>query len=127
MAAALQIFERAGKPCPGLHVCCLNRVPLGSGMGSSSAAMLTGMLGANALLGNPLTDEQILTAIERGHTIAGGACAFFGACGAAIGAGIAVSVLTGATPLDGEKRRFIQQVTQSVLGDIAAYSAPRCC
>jgi homoserine kinase len=69
LAAALQIFERAGKPCSGLHVCCLNRVPLGSGMGSSSAAMLTGMLGANALLGNPLTDEEILKlAIEtEGH------------------------------------------------------------
>jgi homoserine kinase len=69
VAAALQIFEHAGKPCPGLHVCCLNRVPLSSGMGSSSAAMLTGMLGANALLGNPLTDEQILKlAIEtEGH------------------------------------------------------------
>jgi len=38
-------------------------------MGSSSAAMLAGMLGANALLGNPLTNEQILKlAIEtEGH------------------------------------------------------------
>ncbi len=67
--AALQVFELAGKPCPGLHAHCLNRIPLGSGMGSSSAAMLTGMLGANALLGNPFTDEQILKlAIEtEGH------------------------------------------------------------
>jgi homoserine kinase len=67
--AALQIYELAGKSCPGLLVHCINRVPLGSGMGSSSAAMLTGMLGANALLGNPLTDEQILKlAIEtEGH------------------------------------------------------------
>lgn len=67
--AALQIYDLAGKSCPGLHVHCLNRVPLGSGMGSSSAAMLTGMLGANALLGNPFTDEEILKfAIEtEGH------------------------------------------------------------
>ncbi len=67
--AALQIFDLAGKPCPGLRIACLNRVPLGSGMGSSSAAMLTGMLGANALLGNPFTDEEILKlAIEtEGH------------------------------------------------------------
>jgi len=77
--------------------------------------------------GSPVTDKQILTAIERGKTIAGGACAFFGACGAAVGAGIAVSILTGATPLDGKKRRFIQQVTGSVLSEIAAYDAPRCC
>jgi len=67
--AALQIYDLAGKACRGLIIDCVNRVPLGSGMGSSSAAMLTGMLGANALLDNPLTDEEILKlAIEtEGH------------------------------------------------------------
>ncbi len=67
--AALQIYDMTGKHCSGLHIDCLNRVPLSSGMGSSSTAMLTGMLGANALLGNPLTDEEILKlAIEtEGH------------------------------------------------------------
>lgn len=67
--AALQIFELAGETCPGLQIACLNRIPLGSGMGSSSAAMLTGMLGANGLLGNPMSEEQILKlAIEtEGH------------------------------------------------------------
>jgi homoserine kinase len=67
--AALQIYERAGKACPGLNIHCLNRVPLGSGLGSSSAALLTGLLGANAVLGNPFTDEEILKlAIEmEGH------------------------------------------------------------
>ena len=67
--AALKLFDLTGNDCPGLQIDCLNRVPLGSGMGSSSAAMLTGMLGANALLGHPLTDEEILKlAIEtEGH------------------------------------------------------------
>ena len=67
--AALQIYDLTGKHCTGLQIDCLNRVPLSSGMGSSSAAMLAGMLGANALLGNPLTDEEILKlAIEtEGH------------------------------------------------------------
>jgi homoserine kinase len=67
--AALQIYDRAGKSCNGLQIHCLNRVPLSSGLGSSSAALLTGMLGANALLGNPFTDEEILKqAIEtEGH------------------------------------------------------------
>jgi len=67
--AALQIYERAGKTCPGLRIHCRNRVPLGSGLGSSSAALLTGLLGANAVLGNPLSDEEILKlAIEtEGH------------------------------------------------------------
>lgn len=67
--AALQVFELVGQPCPGLQINCTNRVPLGSGMGSSSAAMLAGFLGANGLLGTPFTDEQILKlAIEtEGH------------------------------------------------------------
>jgi len=67
--AALQIYDLVGRQCQGLNIDCLNRVPLSSGMGSSSAAMLTGMLGANALLDNPLTDEEILKlAIEtEGH------------------------------------------------------------
>ncbi len=67
--SALQIYDRVGKPCQGLKIHCLNRVPLGSGLGSSSAALLTGMLGANALLGSPFSDEQILKlAIEsEGH------------------------------------------------------------
>jgi homoserine kinase len=66
---ALQIYELAKMPCTGLRIDCVNRVPLSSGLGSSSAAMLTGLLGANALLGNPFTDEEILKlAIEtEGH------------------------------------------------------------
>lgn len=67
--AALMIYDLAGKFCPGLQIECVNRIPLGSGMGSSSAALLTGMLGANGLLGNPFSNEEILKlAIEtEGH------------------------------------------------------------
>lgn len=74
-----------------------------------------------------ISDEQIITGIERGQTIAGGACAFLGICGAAAGVGIAISVLTEATPYDGDKRQAVQRMTQQVLGEIAAYNAPRCC
>ncbi len=67
--AAQKIYGLVGKPCAGLRIRCVNRIPIGSGLGSSSAAMLTGMLGANALLGSPFTDEEILKlAIEtEGH------------------------------------------------------------
>lgn len=67
--AALLVYQLAGKPYTGMQIKCLNRVPLGSGLGSSSAAMLTGMLGANALLGNPFSRDEILKlAIEtEGH------------------------------------------------------------
>ena len=74
-----------------------------------------------------ISNEEINTAIERGKTVCGGACAFLGTCGAAIGAGIAVSVVLKADPYDGEKRQAVQQAAQAVLAEIASYKAPRCC
>jgi homoserine kinase len=69
LAAALQLFALAGKSPRGLTVQCLNRIPLISGMGSSSAALLTGLMGANALLDSPFSREQILNMATRseGH------------------------------------------------------------
>lgn len=67
--AAKQLFDLTKLPMPGLKINCYNHIPLGSGLGSSSAALLTGFLGANALLESPLSDEEILKlAIEtEGH------------------------------------------------------------
>ncbi|MGB9870373.1 MAG: homoserine kinase [Anaerolineae bacterium] len=69
VAAALSLYARLGATCEGLQVHCINRIPLSSGLGSSSAALLSGLLGANALLGEPLSQEEILRlAIEtEGH------------------------------------------------------------
>jgi homoserine kinase len=58
--AAIQVYKLVGKDPRGLCIHCLNRIPLISGLGSSSAALLTGMLGANALLGDPFSREEIL-------------------------------------------------------------------
>jgi homoserine kinase len=68
-AAALQLFTLVGKDPGGLVIRCTNRIPLISGLGSSSAALLTGMLGANALLGEPFSSEEILTMATKneGH------------------------------------------------------------
>jgi homoserine kinase len=60
-AAALQLYALVGKDPAGLAIHCVNRIPLISGLGSSSAAMLAGMLGANALLGEPFSPQDILT------------------------------------------------------------------
>ena len=60
-AAALQVYALVGKDPAGLAIRCTNRIPLISGLGSSSAALLTGMLGANALLGEPLARQDILS------------------------------------------------------------------
>jgi homoserine kinase len=60
-AAALQLYALVGQDPGGLVIHCTNRIPLISGLGSSSAALLTGMLGANALLGEPFSHQDILT------------------------------------------------------------------
>jgi homoserine kinase len=58
--AAGRLAERAHKPLPPFHADCVNAIPLSSGMGSSSAAILTGMLAANALLEDRFPRDAIL-------------------------------------------------------------------
>ncbi|MCH7663745.1 MAG: homoserine kinase [Chloroflexi bacterium] len=68
--AALRVYENAGQEKPSnLLIKCRNGIPLGSGLGSSAAAVLAGLLGSNALLGKPLSAEKILAlALElEGH------------------------------------------------------------
>src|SRR5687767_1453318 len=58
--SAQQLAEQVGKRLPPFHLDCVNHIPLSSGLGSSAAAKLTGLLGANALLGKPLLKDEIL-------------------------------------------------------------------
>ena len=63
-------YNKQGKEVPrGVHITCTNRIPTGSGMGSSAAAVLTGLGAANAFLGNPLERDGILemAAEMEGH------------------------------------------------------------
>jgi len=60
LRSARRVYDAVGKPVPALDVRCTNQIPLGSGLGSSAAAALTGLLGANAMLGNPLSNDEIL-------------------------------------------------------------------
>jgi len=74
------------------------------------------------------SDSRAITkAIERGATIPGGYCGNFGACGAGIGTGVAVSVLTGATPLRGKSWGLANRMTARALMAIGAKEGPRCC
>lgn len=59
--AVRRVYEEVSEPPPqNIRIRCHNNIPLGSGLGSSAAASLAGLLGANALLGNPLKPELVL-------------------------------------------------------------------
>jgi hypothetical protein len=71
--------------------------------------------------------EKLGQARKRAEDVKGGFCGFCGACGAAIGAGIFVSVVTGATPLSDVERKISNMVTAECLWVIAENGGPRCC
>jgi len=76
--------------------------------------------------GYSIPDGAIDEAINRGTEIPGGWCGFYGACGAALGVGIAVSILNRATPLTGIPRSMaIEATSYSLSKMIDGY--PRCC
>ncbi|MEG1744938.1 MAG: homoserine kinase [Ruthenibacterium sp.] len=58
---AKHVYHLCGKPLPGLKIVQTNAVPMARGLGSSSACIAAGILGANALLGDPLNAEDVLT------------------------------------------------------------------
>jgi homoserine kinase len=66
---AAMAFEAAGRPFRGATIHCVNRIPLGRGLGSSAAAWVGGLVGANALLGGPLDRDALVTLAARaeGH------------------------------------------------------------
>lgn len=80
---AKKVYEVCGKPLPGLRLIEDCAIPQTRGLGSSSACTVAGIIGANALLGNPLDQQNILdlAASIEGHpdnstpAILGGFCA----------------------------------------------------
>ncbi|WP_394794929.1 homoserine kinase [Armatimonas sp.] len=64
-----RLYEKLGKQRPKLFVQTEANIPFSRGLGSSSTAVVGGLLGGNALLGNPLDREEILAlALEiEGH------------------------------------------------------------
>lgn len=63
-------FQEAGSVPPPVSITCWNRIPLARGLGSSSAAIVGGLLGASALAGEGLPDLEVIwrLAVEmEGH------------------------------------------------------------
>ena len=64
---------------------------------------------------------------RRGKAVPGGACGFWGACGAGISAGQFVSIATSSTPLAVEPWGLSNQMTAKALESIGKVGGPRCC
>ena len=59
----------AGKPLPMIHLRCENNIPLSRGLGSSAAAISSGLVAANVLAGNMFEPNDLLemAATLEGH------------------------------------------------------------
>jgi hypothetical protein len=76
--------------------------------------------------GYSVPDGAVEKALERASKVPGGWCGLYGDCGAAVGVGIAVSVITGATPLTGKPRTLALAATTLALSRMLD-DQPRCC
>ena len=63
----------------------------------------------------------------RAGMVRGGSCGTHGTCGAAVGTGIFVSLITGSTPLKKQEWSLANQMTARSLMVIARHGGPRCC
>lgn len=64
---------------------------------------------------------------KRAEQVPGGACGYWGACGAALSSGMFVSIVTGSNPLANEEWKLSNLMTASSLGAIGEVGGPRCC
>ncbi len=88
------------------------------------AALLTAYKNA----GGDIDLNKALSEIRnRGKSVPGGACGFWGACGASISSGMFVSIITDSTPLMIEPFALSNKMTAQALNAIGEVGGPRCC
>ena len=88
------------------------------------AALLTAYRNSGGEIDLPSALEEMM---NRGKRVPGGACGFWGACGAGISSGMFVSIISGSTPLAGEPFALSHQMTSKSLAAIGEIGGPRCC
>ena len=72
-------------------------------------------------------ERKIGIARKRASNVLGGFCGFYGNCGAAVGTGIFISLITGANPLSIREWQLSNLATARSLLTIANLGGPRCC
>lgn len=88
------------------------------------AALLTAYSNAG---GDVDLHSALIEMMNRGKSVPGGACGFWGACGAGISTGMFVSIITKATPLAKESWGLSNLMTSKALEKIGTVGGPRCC
>ncbi|SHK47386.1 homoserine kinase [Desulforamulus aeronauticus] len=58
--AARRVFTELGQPMPGIAIKLVNQIPTSRGLGSSAAAIVGGLVAANNLAGNKLSQDTLL-------------------------------------------------------------------
>ena len=88
----------------------------------------TALLTAYKNAGGVIELEQALREMmSRGKSVPGGACGFWGACGAGISSGMFVSIISKSTPLSAQPFALSHRMTAKSLGAIGEIGGPRCC
>ena len=72
-------------------------------------------------------ESALIEMQKRGRQVPGGACGFWGACGAGISAGMFISIALKATPLATDAWGLSNQMTARALEAIGKNGGPRCC
>jgi len=78
-------------------------------------------------LGGHISNDSILTAIDRATAVPGGSCGFWGGCGSFLGAGIGFGVILDSNPLKPRQRQMLIKIVSEISGEIAKVKAARCC
>lgn len=71
--------------------------------------------------------KALVEMMNRGKRVPGGACGFWGACGAGISTGMFVSIISSSTPLSVEPFALSHKMTAKSLSAIGEIGGPRCC
>ena len=88
------------------------------------AALLTAYRNAG---GEINLHQSLIEMMNRGKSVPGGACGFWGACGAGISTGMFVSIISKSTPLTVESFGLSNLMTSNALERIGTIGGPRCC
>lgn len=88
------------------------------------AALLTAYRNAG---GSIDLSASLAEMMNRGKSVPGGACGFWGTCGAGISSGMFISIISNSTPLTREPFALSHQMTARSLDAIGKIGGPRCC